>query len=186
MIDIIYSPLEIEDLYILKDFTDKWIGENYFSINELEEILKKSKIQNLNCSFKATVDNELAGVRLTLAPGTWITDSTRGLSIKDWKVPKEKVAYFKSLFISDKYQKLGIGKKLSNFSIECLKQMETEAIICHSWLESPGNSSQRYLKSFNFQPVKEYKAFWSSIDYECTKCSPTKCSCTAIEMVKYL
>ena len=186
MSEVIYSPLQVEDIHELKTFTDKWIGENYFSEKELKEILIKSQKEKLNCSFKAVVNNELAGVRLSFAPGNWIEDSSKGLSPNKWNVSADSVGYFKSLFISKNFQKLGIGKSLSSLSMKVLHEMGARAIICHSWLESPENSSQRYLKSLSFQAVKEYKAFWSDIDYECTKCSPKRCSCTAIEMVKYL
>lgn len=186
MSKVIYGPLEVEDIDKLKTFTDKWIGLNYYSVVELEEILKKSKSNNLNCSFKATVNGEIAGIRLTFSPGSWIKKSSKGITTSDWKVQAESVSYFKSLFIGQKYQKMGIGKKLSNLSIEVLIKMGAKAIICHSWLESPDNSSQRYLKSLNFRQVNEFKEFWSDIDYECTKCSPNRCSCTAIEMIKYL
>ena len=70
--------------------------------------------------------------------------------------------------------------------MEVIKLMGGKAVLCHSWLESPGNSSQRYLSSIGFESVKEHEKFWYEIDYECTRCGPEKCVCTAMEMIKYL
>ena len=95
-----------------------------------------------------------------------------------------KMSYFKSLFVSGDYQQQGLGKTLSTKSIELLKQMGAEAILCHSWLESPGNSSQKYLQRMGFTDVTTHEKFWYPVDYHCTRCGPAKCVCTAIEMIK--
>jgi len=179
-------PIEADDVDEILAFTDKWIGKNYYDRAELIDLLHLGRKDSLNASLKAQVSGQLAGIRLSLAPGNWIKPSSRGLSHDLWEVEIESVAYFKSLFVSGDFQKIGIGRALSNESIRVLEQMGAKGILCHSWLESPGNSSQRYLLSFGFQAVKEHKAFWSVIDYVCTKCGPSKCSCTAIEMIKYL
>ena len=94
------------------------------------------------------------------------------------------MSYFKSLFVSGDYQQQGLGKTLSTKSIELLKQMGAEAILCHSWLESPGNSSQKYLQRMGFTDVTTHEKFWYPVDYHCTRCGPAKCVCTAIEMIK--
>jgi ribosomal protein S18 acetylase RimI-like enzyme len=184
--EVQYSPISNDDIGEILEFTDKWIGKSYFSEAELLEILSKSRKDNLCASYKAVLNGKLAGIRLSFAPGMWITSSTKGLSTNEWKISQESVAYFKSLFVGGDFQKLGIGKTLSNKSMETLTKMGAKAIICHSWLESPNNSSQRYLKSFGFESVNEYEAFWSDIDYDCTRCSPSRCSCNAAEMIKYL
>ncbi|MBL7664632.1 MAG: GNAT family N-acetyltransferase [Bacteriovoracaceae bacterium] len=165
----------------VKNFTDRWIGQNYYSLPEL----KNAYLYSQGCSYLAYVDEELAGIRLTYAPGDWIK-SQRGLSFHDWKVPSDRVGYFKSLFVAEKFQQLGIGRKLAETSLKQLQKKEAQAVICHSWLESPGNSSQLYLEKMGFVPVKSHPEFWKEIDYLCTRCSPHRCLCTAIEMIKYL
>ena len=54
------------------------------------------------------------------------------------------MGYFKSLFIHEDYQGAGLGKTLSH-KASVLKEMGAHAVLCHSWMESPKNSSQRYL-----------------------------------------
>lgn len=174
------------DLGEIKIFSDQWIGPNYYNLQDLQKILKFSKIDNLNASF--LVRNKLGkivAIRLTYAPGDWAQDA-RGITPKLWSVPQNRTAYFKSLFVHKSYQQLGLGHKLSNASINVLKKMGTEAIVCHSWLESPGNSSQKYLEKMGFSKVFEHQKFWNPIDYDCPRCSPNRCECTAIEMIKYL
>ncbi|OUR96871.1 hypothetical protein A9Q84_11075 [Halobacteriovorax marinus] len=179
-------PIEIDDVDEVLAFTDKWIGKNYYDKQELLDILHMGIRDGLNASLKAVVSGQLAGIRISLAPGNWIKPTSRGLTKDLWNVESDSMAYFKSLFVSGDFQKIGIGRALSSESIRVLGEMGAKGVLCHSWLESPGNSSQKYLLSFGFQPVKEHKLFWSVIDYVCTKCGPSKCSCTAIEMVKYL
>ncbi|WP_164848372.1 GNAT family N-acetyltransferase [Halobacteriovorax sp. HLS] len=181
-----YSPITEEDLDLVLAFTDKWIGKNYYQKEELAQIIQQGHKCNLNASVKACVGGELAGIRLTLAPGSWIKETSEGLSLSKWNIPEGDVAYFKSLFVSEKFQKLGIGKELSKRSIDILKKMNAAGILCHSWLESPGNSSQKYLLSMGFKEVRQHQKFWSQIDYLCTRCSPKKCACTAAEMLKLL
>ena len=170
----------------IKKFTDKWIGKNYFIEKDLKEIINLSIKDGLNASFLASDNDELVGIRLTYAPGGWPNKYTKGISPDLWKVEKNDVAYFKSLFIKDNYQGKGLGKKLSNESINVLLKMGAKAIVCHSWLESPNDSSRRYLKKMGFEKIKEHPLFWSRLDYECVRCTPKKCACTALEMIKYL
>lgn len=177
--------LQTSDLAAVKDFTDQWIGENYYQMSELEECLTFSQAQNLNASFVAMDGEKLIGVRLTYAPGSWV-QKARGITPTEWDSEADRVAYFKSLFIHGDYQKKGIGKKLSDKSISVLKELKAKAIICHSWLESPGNSSQKYLMKMGFSEVAQHPKFWYPIDYECTRCAPERCVCTASEMIKYL
>ena len=74
----------------------------------------------------------------------------------------------------------------SGVCLSILKDMGAEAVLCHSWMESPENSSQRYLLKMGFQKIKEHPKFWYEIDYFCTRCGPSRCVCTAGEMIKLL
>jgi ribosomal protein S18 acetylase RimI-like enzyme len=179
-------PVVSSDIPVLLSFTDKWIGYNYFGQTELTQYFDQSCIDDKVCSFVAVNKNDIVGLRLTLAPGKWIDKNTRGLSPLKWDVDPNKLAYFKSLFIAQDFQGNSLGKELSNASIKVLKEMGAQAILCHSWLESPNNSSQRYLEKMGFEEVERYPLFWEPIDYMCTRCAPSRCQCTAAEMIKYI
>lgn len=171
-----------DDVAAIKVFTDKWIGLNYYQAGELEHYIEQSQ----GCSLGAFAeDGELAAIRISLAPKTWIEELGRGLTPQLWQVKADKMAYFKSLFVAKKFQAKGLGRKLSLASIEKLKQQGASAVLCHSWLESPNNSSQRYLAKLGFEEIARFPKFWYPIDYECTRCGPKRCVCTAVEMVKY-
>ena len=188
--EVFIRPLEESDLKSVQLFTDRWIGKDYYSYSELQDAFKKGNQGALNASFIALSGDDVVGVRLTYAPGTWIESSTeifkKGLSTKEWKVPSPKMGYFKSLFVHGDFQGKGIGKVLSNKALSILKEMGAEAVLCHSWMESPENSSQRYLLKMGFQKIKEHPKFWYEIDYFCPRCGPSRCVCTAGEMIKFL
>ena len=188
--EVLIRPLEESDLKNVQLFTDRWIGQDYYSYSELHDVFKKGNQGSLNASFVALSGGDVVGIRLTYAPGTWIESSTevfkKGLSTKEWKVPSLKMGYFKSLFIHEDFQGKGLGKVLSNKALSILKDMGAEAVLCHSWMESPENSSQRYLLKMGFQKIKEHPKFWYEIDYFCTRCGPSRCVCTAGEMIKLL
>ena len=181
----IYS-LQHEDLDELKEFTDQWIGTNYFSIKELEHYYKLGKIGDLNASYVAKSNQKIVGLRLSFAPGNVLSEFKNGLTTNKWNVPPETVGYFKSLFISEEFQAMGLGKKLSQASIETLKKMGAKAVLCHSWNESPNNSSRRYLDKMGFIPIETHPKFWNHIDYDCTRCAPNRCICDATEMILYI
>jgi len=176
--------MTVQDLVSVKEFTDEFIGMGYFSLRELQEIHTLSCKDELCSSFLAAEGEKLLGIRLSYAPGKWVTKA-RGLSLDKWSVSPQRVGHFKSLFVHTENQGQGIGHKLSSTSIECLKLMGAEGVVCHSWLESPGNSSQNYLKKMGFKTVAEHPMFWSTVDYICTRCGKGTCQCTASEMILY-
>lgn len=171
-------PLEKEHALAVKKFCDQWIGTNYYSVSEVEELIEASG----GASFGAW-DSSLVAIRLTLAPGKWNNIITRGLTPAAWPCEQKDMAYFKSLFVAEDHQAQGLGKQLSTLSLKALKDMGAKAVLCHSWLESPGNSSQKYLKKMGFEEKARHEKFWFPIDYECTRCTPERCVCTAAEMV---
>ena len=182
--DFHLRPMEEKDLGLVRNFADKWIGQDYFEEKELRRYFSYSLVADQSCSYVAFKDEELVGIRLTFAPGNWIDEFSKGLTYDQWSVDKEKTAYFKSLFIAESAQGQGVGKFLSTLSMEALKN--AEAIVCHSWLESPNNSSFSYLKKFGFQKVREHPLFWNHLEYECIRCTPSRCECSAVEMIKFL
>lgn len=172
----------------VKKFLDIYSGEDYLTEIELKNIVKnKSVFANMNASFLAlNKENKVIAIRISYAPSKWINKNIKGLSFDKWTCHKDTVAKFHCLFVDKEYQGQGIGPKLSNESILHLKEMGAKAIICHSWLESPNNSSQRYLKKYGFESVSIHKDFWKELDYFCSGCSLSPCICSAEEMILYL
>mgnify|MGYP003952745703 CR=1 FL=1 len=184
--NINYITLDKSRLDDLKRFSDRWIGKNYFTIEQLEKVLELSFIDERSASLLAYDKSDLVGIRITLINPSWQNDFKIGLSFDKWNLEPKKVAYFKSLFIASSFQKMGLGKSLSLSSIKKLKEMGFEGVVCHSWLESPGNGSQIYLEKMGFTKIFNHKNLWYNIDYECIRCRPKRCKCTAIEMIKYI
>lgn len=176
---------ELLDLDRIKKFTDDWIGLNYFSVEDLKTIQLQSCFNGLNASLVAYAGEQIVGVRLSLAPASWI-DADMKLSTYLWQVDAGSVGYFKSLFIHKDYRNSGLGTKMSAESEQILRKMGANAILTHSWLESPNNSSQKYLQSFKFIELARIPKFWNHIDYLCVHCTPNPCQCTAVEMIKYI
>jgi len=177
------KPLELQNIRALKHFTDTAIGKDYYSPSELEEIYRKSKKGGQIFTLLLWDDrNEICGARITYPQGNWQHGKGKGLNPHLWGVAREHVAYFQSLFLSQHLTGQGWGKKMSLQSIEMLKAIGTQAIVTHSWKESPNDSSGRYLRSLGFQVVATHEKYWHEVDYDCTRCG-RPCLCTAEEMI---
>lgn len=181
--------VELKDVNPILEFSDKCIGKNYFQKSELRQILLRGQVENLNASLVAVDhDDNIIGVRLTMAPEEWHEDENYSAFIQPhkWKVPTNQVAYLKIIFVSKKFQNLGIEKELSERSIEILKKMGAKAIICHSSLERFKSSSKEYLLGMKYQTIATHQLFWFYKNYQCSECTPLQCSCQTEEMIKYL
>lgn len=174
------------DLIAIKNFTDRSIGSGYYSLSELEEIFQKSQHQNKVCSLVLCDSaGQIFGVRITYPPGKWDKGKGQGLSPQLWKSSIENTAYFQSLFVDPSLTRLGWGKKMSIESIKLLRELKTQAIVTHSWKESPHDSSGRYLRAIGFEKIATHPLYWHEVDYTCTRCGKP-CLCTAEEMILYL
>ncbi len=176
--------LELNDLPELKRFTDKEIGEGYYSSAELEDIFQRSSSNGIMCSL-VLVDrenSEILGVRISYPPGHWRHGKGHGLVPEKWPHSIDQTAYFQSLFLASSVQGQGWGGKLSRESLIRLKEAGAKGVVCHSWKESPHNSSTRYLQKLGFQVVAEHKEYWRDVQYDCTRCKKPPCRCTALEM----
>ncbi len=165
----------------IKDFTDQEIGADYYSEQEIVDMVKRSQINNVESSFVIVEHGKVCGVRIAFPPGAWQKGKGYSLSPHLWPHPQSKTAYFQSLFIGKKFQKQGWGKELSKNSIQALEKQGALGIVCHSWVESPGNSSQKYLASLQFRSICRYPEYWKQVDYTCPRCGKP-CLCTAEEM----
>lgn len=170
-------------------FCDREIGEAYYDEKQMLHIVKASQKNGIATSFvleDPDCSEKIVGLRLTCPPGQWLEGPlNRPLHPELWGVPFEDTAYFQSLFINKRYQRQGWGVKLSLKSIESLKRLGAKAIVCHSWKESQGNSSQSYLDKLGFKPLVDIPGYWSFLDYQCVRCGKP-CQCTATEMLYVL
>ncbi len=179
-------PLTLNDLPNVKKFTDRAIGKGYFSLDELEQIFKKSlyhqsKKDEKMMTLVLAKGKKIYGVRITYPPGQWSHGKGRELTPEKWPHLLTKTAYFQSLFIDPDLTTQGWGTKMSLQSIEELKKIKAQGIACHSWKDSPQDSSGRYLRSLGFKRIATHLHYWKEVDYACTRCGKP-CLCTAEEM----
>jgi len=176
------EELKLSDLPSLKEFTDREIGSGYYSMKEIEEIYMKSQSKGRMCSLVLKKGEQICGVRMTYPPGNWSHGKGSGLTTEKWPYPLSETAYFQSLFLASSVQGEGWGGKLSQRSLQILKEIGAKGVVCHSWKESPNNSSVRYLEKMGFQLIAEHPLYWQHVDYNCTRCLKPPCQCTAQEM----
>lgn len=179
-------PLREEDLSHVKDFCDRAIGDNYYTLEELQRIYAQSRIGDVMCSYVLVDGDLIRGIRMTYPPGKWTHGKGKGLNPQLWRVSLENTAYFQSLFVELSLSGQGWGSRLSQASIETLKGLKARAIVAHSWKESPNDSSGRYLRGLGFEFVAAHPLYWKDVNYNCTRCLKPPCQCTAEEMIKYL
>lgn len=179
---LVIRPLEEIDLTAVKEFTDRAIGKGYYSAEEIQRIFEQSKyVDESMLTLVLAEGRKIYGVRITYPPGKWTHGKGQGLTVKKWPHPLNQTAYFQSLFIDPEMTAQGWGKKLSLKAIEALRKVGTQGIVCHSWKESPHDSSGRYLRGLGFTLVATHPEYWKEVDYECTRCGKP-CHCTAEEM----
>jgi ribosomal protein S18 acetylase RimI-like enzyme len=176
-------PLLKEDLPSVVNFTDQEIGAGYYSKQEIDEIFQRSqKGGEMFTLLLADESGAIKGIRITYPPGQWEHGKGHGLEPAKWPHDFNETAYFQSLFLSNDVQGQGWGGKMSMAAIERLKQNGAKGIVCHSWKESPNNSSTRYLQKLGFYVIAEHKEYWKDVNYNCTRCLKPPCRCTAQEM----
>lgn len=190
MREFLISPMEERHINAILQFTDRWIGENYFSENDVLRMIRESRApvpeignREVSASCLAWQGENLVGIHIALAPGKWEKGHTPFL-MHQWPVKGIEVAYFKSLFVHGDYRGIGIGQRLNELSTIVLMQQGAKGIVTHSWLESPDNSSQRYMLKNGFVEIGRHSLFWNVQGYHCVRCKPEPCQCTAVEMFK--
>lgn len=147
-------PLQFSDLDNIKNFTDRAIGTGYYSLSELQDIYEKSKTESGQMMTLILTDEvQIFGARITYPPGKWVHGKGKGLTAELWPYSLNETAYFQSLFVDPQFTAQGWGKKMSLASIQYLKETGAKGIVCHSWKESPHDSSGKYLRSIGFNKV---------------------------------
>jgi ribosomal protein S18 acetylase RimI-like enzyme len=184
------KPTDLQDLL---RFTDAHIGYGYFDKMTGLHHINNSRKDGVNCSFILLDDQgEIQGLRLSFPPEQWQPSHPKDISPNLWippgsphPIPMENVAYFKSLFVAPKYQGQGWGQKLSQLSLTALQSLGAQAIVTHSWIQSPNNTSNIYLARMGFQTIARHDQFWKEVDYICTRCG-NPCLCDAMEMILFI
>lgn len=181
MLDI--RPFEAKDIEPLHRFTDREIGAGYYSLKEIEDIFQRSTVNKVMCTLVLEDANgEIAGVRISYPPGKWEHGKGRGLHPEKWPHSLKETGYFQSLFLAGSLQGQGWGGRMSLRALSLLREVGAKGVVCHSWKESPGNSSTKYLLKLGFQPVADHLLYWKDVNYNCTRCLKPPCQCTAQEM----
>ncbi|PWU18742.1 MAG: GNAT family N-acetyltransferase [Bdellovibrio sp.] len=176
-------PVRRDDLPAIKGFTDREIGANYYSTAELELMFERSRLGDTRCTLILEDESgEIRGIRITYPPGQWEHGKGEGLKPELWPFDLKSTAYFQSLFIAGDLRGQGWGGRMSAAAIRLLREAGVKGIVCHSWKESPNNSSTRYLQKLGFQMIAEHKEYWRNVNYQCTRCGNPPCRCTAQEM----
>lgn len=166
-------------------------GDAYLTDSIIEKIHTKGLQGDINCSF-VMLDNSMTpekvvGFRLTYAPTNWPVDEWCSPDL--WKLPIEKLCYFKSSTVDADYRAKGIARKMLEASIVAAEQQGAQGGICHTWMQSPGNAAYHYFVKCGGQHLKTYPDRWledSYAGYRCVVCGDdTYCRCDAGEMILY-
>lgn len=161
---------------------DRLVGDDYYTAEIVGETMERSTHDGRVFSYVATHEGDLVAFRFVLPPGRWEHGRGEGLAPSRWRAPLEKTAYFQSCFVDHAVMGRGIGRALAHRALLDLKEHGAQAVVAHSWKESPHGSSLRYLTRLGFEPVAEHPEYWVDVDYTCSL-DGKPCHCTAIEVV---
>ncbi len=180
-------PLDMSHLARALEFSNKIIGDGYFTETDLKSFIRVNGLSPAPTSFGLFDGDQILGLRLSSPPGHWPKRVLqKKLYRQNWPFPPESAAYFQSLFLAPAARRKGWGPKLSKVAISALEKWGAAGIVTHSWKESPGASSEKYLSKLGFKAVGETPDFWAGSNYICERCGHPPCRCTAIEMVKLM
>jgi GNAT superfamily N-acetyltransferase len=160
-------------------------GDNYLSLASLTQMQQQGMTQGINASFVALdAEQQVVGDRLSCAAGQWQPDQWCSETL--WPVGAAKMAYFKSVGVSQTQRGKGIASALLNTSVAALRRQGATAGLAHIWRESPGNAAQRYFSHAGAVLVKIHPQRWrhlsETVGYHCPVCGAL-CNCSAAEMV---
>lgn len=157
-------------------------GPGYYDDAGVAEMLERSMVTAETASLVALRRHALVGFRFTLPPGRWSRGRGAKLHVERWGAPLERAGYFQSSFVHPNHTGRGIGRRMAIIALDLLADMGAAVVVAHSWVQSPHQSSRRYLEGLDFRPVAECPEYWVDVDYHCPRCG-RPCRCTAVEMV---
>lgn len=175
------------DVATASRFIDRTLGPDYYPPDRMAADLERATAPDAEgravvCAHIAEgPDGAIVGFRIAFPPGRWSHGRGDGLTPERWPAPLARCGYFQTIVVDPAHSGHGLGGRLSRLALEALRALGTEVVITHSWLESPHNSSQRYLAGLGFEAVKRWPRYWMEVDYTCVRCG-RPCLCTAVEM----
>lgn len=185
--DYVVQILELTSNYFsdVIELANQIHGDNYLNAASLTQMQKQGLRNDINASLVAVdADMQLLGYRLSFAAGQWHQDQWCSTAL--WPVPKEQMAYFKSVGVSTSERGKGIASALLKASVQALKQQGAMAGLAHIWRESPGNAAERYFTFAGATLLKVHPDRWRHLSetagYICPRCGAL-CRCSAAEMV---
>ncbi|MFN3201064.1 MAG: GNAT family N-acetyltransferase [Bradymonadia bacterium] len=176
-----------EDVPAISAFVDRTLGPGYMPPEQLAADLSRATApdadgQPVICAHVArSTEGYIGGFRIAYPPGRWSHGRGDGLTEHLWPAPLSASAYFQTIVVDPESRGHGLGQRLSLRALDALRRLGAQGVVTHSWLESPHNSSQRYLKKLGFEQVAVHPRYWMEVDYHCVRCG-RPCVCTAVEM----
>lgn len=180
--DVTIRAMRPADAAAVAALATRVIGPGYYPPETVLEYLERSTVGSVVCSHVALAGERLVGFRFALPPGRWEEGRGRGLHPELWPAPLDRCGYFQSSYVDLEWSGRRIGRRMAREAIASLRALGSEAVVTHSWKESPHGSSFRYLSRLGFVAVAELPEYWSEVDYVC-RLDGKPCQCTAIEMV---
>ncbi|MEX1222764.1 MAG: GNAT family N-acetyltransferase [Idiomarina sp.] len=181
---VLYRPMTAADHAAVIRLANEVHGDNYLNEESLADYAAKGTVGDVNLNWLAWLGDELIGIRLTFAPGTWPIDDQ--CTPAAWPVAGDYICYFKCAAVAEQARGLGVGRGLLEHSIAAAKQLGCQAGLAHIWRQSPNNSAFSYFSKCGGQLIREHKKRWYQLSveegYHCPVCDGV-CYCTAAEMI---
>jgi len=157
-------------------------GVGYYDAATVASYLQRSRGARGSFAYVARQATRVVGFRFSFPPGSWAKGRGAALHPSRWGAATSEAAYFQSCFVHPDYTARGIGRRLATRALADLRDAGAVVVVAHSWLQSPHQSSRRYLERLGFRAVATCPDYWIDVDYTCPRCG-RPCRCTAVEMV---
>ncbi|CAB0151090.1 hypothetical protein PSI9734_01505 [Pseudidiomarina piscicola] len=181
---VTYRELTAADHAAVIELGNRVHGDNYLTEASLADYVQRGNQDGVNLNWLAFVDDELAGIRLTFAPGQWPLDDY--CTPDQWPVDQAQMCYFKCSAVAEISRGLGIGRGLLERSSAAAQRLGCKAGLAHIWMQSPNNSAYSYFTRCGGEMIQEHPGRWYELSihggYHCPVCDGV-CHCTAGEMV---
>lgn len=187
----VYKSVEIIDLkkeYFpqLLDISDKELGKDYLSYDDLEKVLNCEEEYICKLAMNKE-DGRIIGFCLCLI----ITpDSLQTiLKLNENQIPRalkhsEKVGVLKTTAVEKKYQGYGIGRKLTETCYTALLKRKVQSVCSVGWKNGDKVNINGILTSLGFVKYIEMENYWESDSlekgYSCPACGKPPCKCSAV------